>query len=79
MSNGPDYIYPPEGFTAGRCKPCGFLFFWRARKGRRLKQASCPRCLRMLAQTTAANLRRVNVAINTAEPLFGVPAGEVKT
>lgn len=56
--------------THGRCKPCGLLYAWNAKKGRRLRDASCPECGRQLSRTAAALLAKATTRKASREPAF---------
>jgi len=57
------------GYTAGRCRISGFVYVWKAGRGRRLYQAGCPaHPMCQLRQTCLRNIKHPN--IRAQEPTF---------
>lgn len=64
--------------THGRCRPCGLLYSWAARPGRRLRDAHCARCGQALRMTAPSLLIHAENA--EAAPLFTwTKAAEART
>jgi len=41
-----------EASTAGRCRACNIVWYWKHSRDRRLRDTVCPRCGRHLRATT---------------------------